>query len=141
MTMRLNPAELGLVQIRIDRSTAGDAHVAITAERPETLQMLQQDQAEIHRTLDHAGVPTDGRTLAFHVAPPSEPGGNHASSGGGSNGTGGGAGASFNSGNNRHEMRDQGGTGVPRRQTVFDTQLDQEPTPQRWQRVGLDITA
>jgi hypothetical protein len=95
----------------------------------------------MHRTLDHAGVPSEGRTLAFHVAASSQssPGGNNPSSGGSSNGAG--AGASYGSGSNRQATRDQGGPGAPRRQALTDTPSDAEPLPQRWQRAGLDITA
>jgi flagellar hook-length control protein FliK len=139
MTVRLSPAELGFVQVRIDRLAGGATHVAITAERPQTLQTLEQDQAELHRALDHAGVPAEGRTLAFHVAasPQSAPGGNNAASGGSGNG----AGASYGSGSNRQAARDQSASGASRPQPPANDPSDEDTTPQRWQRVGLDITA
>jgi hypothetical protein len=69
MILRLHPAELGTVQISIDRSAVGSAHVNIMADRAETLQALQRDQAQLHRALDQAGLPASGRTVTFHTAP------------------------------------------------------------------------
>jgi hypothetical protein len=70
MTVRLHPAELGMVQVRIERSAFGAAHIELTANEPETLQALQRDQSALHRALDGAGIPAAGRTLSFHAAQP-----------------------------------------------------------------------
>jgi hypothetical protein len=70
MTVRLHPAELGMVQVRIERATSGLTQIDITADRPETLLALQRDQPSLHRTLDQAGVPSAGRTISFHAVPP-----------------------------------------------------------------------
>jgi flagellar hook-length control protein FliK len=75
MTVRLNPVELGMVQIRLDRLPSGSTQVQITTDRPETLQALQHDQPALHRTLDDAGVPSTGRTISFHAAHPEPPAG------------------------------------------------------------------
>jgi hypothetical protein len=69
MTLRLHPAELGVVQVQIGRSDTGAAHVEITAEKADTLQALLRDQPQLHRALDDAGVPAAGRTVTFHAAP------------------------------------------------------------------------
>jgi hypothetical protein len=84
MTVRLNPDQLGMVQIRLDRAPSGATHIQILADRPETLQALQRDQPALHKTLDEAGIPGAGRTLAFHDAPHAET--QSASSGGSSQG-------------------------------------------------------
>ena len=65
MTVRLHPAELGMVQVRIERATSGLTQIDITADKPETLLALQRDQPALHRTLDQAGVPSAGRTISF----------------------------------------------------------------------------
>ncbi len=70
MTLRLEPAELGQVQIRIDRPQDAPAQVEITVQRPETLTLLLRDQPQLQRALDQAGVPADGRSLTMHVAAP-----------------------------------------------------------------------
>ncbi len=73
VTLRLDPAELGYVQVRIERDTAGTATVQVTAERPETLHLLTSDQAQLHRVLDNAGVPAEGRTVSFALDARSAP--------------------------------------------------------------------
>ena len=70
LTVRLDPPELGHVQIRIDRPSDASARVEITVEKQETLNLLLRDQPQLQRTLDQAGVPADGRTVTFHVADP-----------------------------------------------------------------------
>jgi flagellar hook-length control protein FliK len=72
MTVRLHPAELGMVQVRIAQAPSGTTQVEITAENPATLLALQRDQPQLHRTLDDAGIAAAGRTVTFHVAQPAE---------------------------------------------------------------------
>jgi flagellar hook-length control protein FliK len=66
--IRLQPADLGMVQIRIAQAAAGTTQINITAENPATLLALQRDQPQLHHTLDAAGIPAAGRTVTFHVA-------------------------------------------------------------------------
>lgn len=67
--VRLDPAELGKVEVRVERAEAGPAQVSLTVDRPETLLLLLRDQPALHRALDQAGVPAEGRTLHFQLAP------------------------------------------------------------------------
>lgn len=68
LTLRLDPPELGHVQVRIDRPAEAPARVEITVEKPETLALLLRDQPQLQRALDQAGVPAEGRSVTFHVA-------------------------------------------------------------------------
>jgi flagellar hook-length control protein FliK len=132
MTLRLEPAELGLVQIRIDRPVDAPAQVEITVQRPETLTLLLRDQPQLQHALDQAGVPADGRSLTLHVAAP-EP----AASTGSVNS---GAAASADPGQNGGTGTRAGGQG--RSGDAADQDQDDTPTPlARWLRAGLDITA
>lgn len=70
MVIRLDPAELGRVQVRIERSAEGPARVELVVERADTLLLLLRDQPQLQRALDLAGVPSADRTLQFHLAPP-----------------------------------------------------------------------
>jgi len=70
MTLRLHPAELGVVQVQIGRTETGSARVEITVEKADTLQTLLRDQPQLHRALDDAGLPAAGRTIVFHAVPP-----------------------------------------------------------------------
>nr|WP_245185435.1 flagellar hook-length control protein FliK [Falsiroseomonas frigidaquae] len=54
LTLTLDPVELGRVEVAIDRSR-GEAAIRITAERPETLALLQRDARELERALADAG--------------------------------------------------------------------------------------
>jgi hypothetical protein len=69
--VRLDPAELGRVQIRIERRKDGPTRVTLTAERPQTLDLLVRDQIQLHRALDQAGIPNEGRSVAFRLDPTS----------------------------------------------------------------------
>lgn len=95
--VRLDPAELGRVQVGILRQPDGLSRIELVAERPETLQLLMRDQTALHRALDLAGVPAEGRTLHFQVGSPDparDPAGTAATQPGL---TGGGMGSSMNS--------------------------------------------
>lgn len=70
LTIRLDPLDLGRVQVRIERSPDGSARVDLKVEKPDTLLLLLRDQPQLHRALDLAGVPSTERTLQFHRAPP-----------------------------------------------------------------------
>ena len=72
VTVHLQPPELGQVQIRVDRTTDGAAHVDISAERPETLALLKRDEPALQQTLDQAGVLSNGRSISFQVAAPEQ---------------------------------------------------------------------
>jgi flagellar hook-length control protein FliK len=133
VTVRLQPAELGQVNIRVDRTIEGVAHVDITAERPETLQLLQRDEPRLQQALDQAGIQPSGRTVSFQVAAPeqtaastSRPGGMEA--GFGNSGQGQSGGAWRQSDDGRHDPG-------------ADANSDQGRTRVRWFRAGLDITA
>ncbi|MEJ0016069.1 MAG: flagellar hook-length control protein FliK [Acetobacteraceae bacterium] len=70
LTLRLDPPELGHVQIRIDRPPQAPARVEIIVEKADTLILLLRDQPQLLRALDQAGVPAEGRSITFHIAPP-----------------------------------------------------------------------
>jgi hypothetical protein len=127
LTIRLEPAELGALQIKIERGTAGAATVTVAVERPETLHLLQGDLAHLHQALDRAGVPTEQRSLTLALAPPPPSGGTGGSAGGFGQGSG------FAGSGNR-----QGNTAGPI--TTADTGPE-ETLPDGWLRAGLNITA
>ena len=86
LTLQLNPGELGRVHIQIDRAADGSASVHVTADRPETLQLLVADQAQLHHALDSAGLPQDGRTLSLSLTRPDASAGDGFGAGAGGNG-------------------------------------------------------
>ena len=54
--IRLDPAELGRIDVRIDVDRHGQVTSHLTVERPETLSMLRQDANQLQRALDDAGL-------------------------------------------------------------------------------------
>jgi flagellar hook-length control protein FliK len=67
LTIRLTPPELGGLQIRIDQPAGGPPSIEIKVEHAQTLDLLLRDQPRLHQALDQAGVPTDGRSIAFSL--------------------------------------------------------------------------
>jgi flagellar hook-length control protein FliK len=65
MTLRLQPEEMGTVQVRIDRAPDGTSQVNITADNPATLQLITSEQSDLHKALDAAGISATGRTVTF----------------------------------------------------------------------------
>ncbi len=70
LVLRLDPPELGRVEIRLVREPDTGARVEVTAERPATLALLRLDEPALHRALNDAGVPQDGRTLTMQLGQP-----------------------------------------------------------------------
>jgi hypothetical protein len=137
LTLRLDPPDLGHVQIRIDRPQDAPARVDITVERAETLTLLLRDQPQLQRALDQAGVPPDGRSVTIHVAATESAarpdGGPAASQGMGSAGTGDATYGTPRQGGQqaRHETSNPG---------EVEGEVAQIVLP-GWMRGGLDITA
>lgn len=65
--IRLDPAELGRIDVRIDVDRHGQVTSHLTVEKPETLQMLRQDQTQLQRALDDAGLKTGDGGLQFSL--------------------------------------------------------------------------
>lgn len=65
--IKLVPAELGRIEVRLDFSHDGRLTAAIAAERPETLELLQRDARGLERALQDAGLKTDGGGLTFNL--------------------------------------------------------------------------
>ena len=151
MTVRLQPDDLGMVQVRIERTSSGATQVEITADKSDTLQVLRQDQPQLHHMLDEAGIPAAGRTVTFHVAQPAQAsagsnasghGGGQQASSGRMNGGSPDAGGSPGSGKGGYPARETTGSSGGRRQGGTPVAAGANPTgaPQSY-RIGLDITA
>ena len=137
LTVRLEPAELGQVEVHVDRSAGAPVRVDITVQRPETLSLLLRDQPQLQRALDQAGLPADGRSLTFHIAPPSPTTATASHGSGLASGAGGGSGGGTHPGfGGQH-------SGTPRWAPPANDRMADgtNPTLVRWLRAGIDITA
>jgi flagellar hook-length control protein FliK len=77
--IRLDPAELGRIDVRIDVDRHGQLTSHLTVEKPETLAMLRQEAPQLQRALDHAGFKTGDGGLQFSLRDQSgQNGGNEA---------------------------------------------------------------
>ncbi len=67
ISIRLNPAELGRVDVKLDVNQAGQVAATVTVERPETLELLKADARALERALADAGLETDRDNLSFNL--------------------------------------------------------------------------
>jgi flagellar hook-length control protein FliK len=74
--IRLDPAELGRIDVRIDIDRHGQMTSHLIVERPETLSMLRQDANQLQRALDNAGLSTGNSGLQFSLRDQSSQGQN-----------------------------------------------------------------
>jgi chemotaxis protein MotD len=65
--IRLDPAELGRIDVRIDVDRHGNVTSHLTVEKPETLAMLRNDAPQLQRALDDAGLKTSDGGLQFSL--------------------------------------------------------------------------
>jgi len=74
--IRLDPADLGRIDARIDIDRNGQVTSHLTVEKPETLSMLRQDAPQLQRALDDAGFKTGSGGLQFSLRDQSSSGQN-----------------------------------------------------------------
>jgi len=74
--IRLDPADLGRIDVRVDVDRNGQVTSHLTVEKPETLSMLQQDAPQLQRALDDAGLKTGNGGLQFSLRDQSSSGQN-----------------------------------------------------------------
>lgn len=65
--IRMEPAELGRVDVRISVDAAGKAQAHLTADKPQTLQMLQRDSQTLERSLKDSGLNLSNNGLNFSL--------------------------------------------------------------------------
>ena len=65
--INMHPAELGRVDVRISVDADGKAQAHLSAEHPQTLQLLQNDKATLERNLRDAGLDVANNGLSFSL--------------------------------------------------------------------------
>ena len=65
--IRLNPPELGRVDVRLEFTKDGQVTTHLIVERPETLDMLSKDARQLERALSEAGVDIEQDGLTFSL--------------------------------------------------------------------------
>jgi flagellar hook-length control protein FliK len=67
LSVTLDPAELGRLEIRVGRE-AGGASLRLIAERPETLSLLVRDQRDLQQGLAQSGITLNADGIRFEMA-------------------------------------------------------------------------
>jgi flagellar hook-length control protein FliK len=67
LTVALHPAELGIVQVSVELGDPAGARAQITADRPETLEMLRRDSHQLEQSLRDAGIGLGSGTIGFSL--------------------------------------------------------------------------
>ena len=67
ITVKLNPQELGRVEIKLEVAKDGSVSATITAENKDTLAMLQKDSGSLVKALSDAGLSTDAGSMNFNL--------------------------------------------------------------------------
>ena len=65
ISIRLSPAALGKVEVKLELSPDKTVQAIVTAEKPETLDMLERDARTLQRALEEAGLKTNSDSLSF----------------------------------------------------------------------------
>lgn len=73
VTIKLHPAELGRIDVKLENGDDGVLRAVISAERSETLDLLQRDARGLERALQDAGVKTDSGSLNFNLKGQQDP--------------------------------------------------------------------
>jgi flagellar hook-length control protein FliK len=67
LSIKLHPAELGRIEVKLESNNDGTLRAVISAERADTLDLLQRDARGLERALQDAGVKTDSGSLNFNL--------------------------------------------------------------------------
>lgn len=65
--IRLNPAELGQIDVSLKVRNDGTIKAIVTIDRPETFDLMQRDARGLERALQDAGLKTDSGSLSFNL--------------------------------------------------------------------------
>jgi len=65
--IRLDPAELGRVQVRLTVDDHGQAQATLVADKQQTLDLLQRDSSSLNRALQDAGLNLSNNGLSFSL--------------------------------------------------------------------------
>lgn len=67
MIVKLDPPELGALEIKLQTGRDGRLGINIQVDRPETLEMLQKDSRYLQQALQDMGLKADGSSLSFNL--------------------------------------------------------------------------
>jgi flagellar hook-length control protein FliK len=74
--IRLDPPELGRIEVHLSVDDAGKAQAHLSADKPQTLDLLQRDSSSLTRALKDSGVDLGSNGLQFSLRGQDQGGGN-----------------------------------------------------------------
>jgi flagellar hook-length control protein FliK len=66
--IRLHPEDLGRIEVKLDIAKDGSVSAVLTADKPETLTMLQRDSRSLERAFEQAGLESGDAALQFSLS-------------------------------------------------------------------------
>lgn len=75
LVIRLDPAELGRINIRMSVNEQGQLRAIVAADAPSVVEAIRSDISELSRALEQAGVRTDSQSFRFDRGGSGDPGG------------------------------------------------------------------
>jgi flagellar hook-length control protein FliK len=73
VTIQLKPVELGRIEIKLEMNSEGKVSAAVTADNPDTLNLLQREAKGLERALQDAGLRADANDLEFNLRSEDQP--------------------------------------------------------------------
>ncbi|MDY1009913.1 flagellar hook-length control protein FliK [Sphingomonas sp. CFBP9019] len=70
ITVRLDPKDLGRIEVRLSFDGAGTLRAVVTADTPGALEMLRRESGDLGRALADAGLRSDAQSLRFDTRTP-----------------------------------------------------------------------
>jgi len=67
INVKLKPASLGHVDVQLDIAADGRVQVVVSADRADTLDLLQRDARGLERALNDAGLQMDQQSMSFNL--------------------------------------------------------------------------
>ncbi|MEK9724002.1 MAG: flagellar hook-length control protein FliK [Rhodospirillaceae bacterium] len=67
ITIRLNPAELGRVEVKMELTHDGRTTAVVTADNRETLDLLRRDSSDLQKALEEGGLQLSDSDLTFNL--------------------------------------------------------------------------
>jgi flagellar hook-length control protein FliK len=65
--IRLDPADLGRIDVKLDLDKSGTVNAHMVVERPETLDLMMRDQRALQQALQQAGLDQSKTSLEFSL--------------------------------------------------------------------------
>jgi flagellar hook-length control protein FliK len=84
--IRLDPEDLGRIDVRLEISEAGQVQAKVIVDKVETLQLLQRDAKTLERAFDQAGLKMNPDGLQFTLRDPGQQNRNNSQNNGNDNG-------------------------------------------------------